>query len=509
MPSSKERRALARTIIDTTVSPAIRKPSDDIKQPSSASTTVSNGSVRSYISTLYRQVLGRTDTNGVGRSDPSERLLRPASCWAAFEFWVGCNMTPLNIILGIMGVFEYRLGMCEAIVIAVTASLLASIVTGVIAIYGPRSGLRTMVITRFTHGWYVGGLVGIANVLALITFLVIDVIACREIVHSLVPEWSYAPTIITLVFGTVATIVACTGGSVLDAVGRWSWKPQIITLSLLTGSCLIMINTAEPASFAERPDTAQSKVHSRLGYGTLICNAMFAFCMSGTDFSHGFAPTSQKWRVMMGPVLGLSCSSAALVTTGVVVDQAARRSEPLTEAYTKSSASLIGLSFFQVEPVGALCAVCFIVATFGGIAAGLYVAAIPCGLVCGRYDQRTRSAFSVAIGIITMVSANAGRDRLGVIAASVVSIVGPLASVWWVSTIVDLAITRRSEPHWEDWDMRSRLSFRTASVAALVVGLVGSILFVDQTWYRGKLAELAGPAGDYVGKPYLSSKHIC
>lgn len=458
---------------------------------------------KTILPSFYERVSRNIESSGAARLDSGARLGTRAEFWAAFQFWAGCNVSPLNVVLGSLGILQFKLDPLETFAIVVVASVIGAMATGLIAQYGPPSGLRTMMIARFTHGWYASRIVCILNAFALVAFLVIDTISCRDILLVFIPHKPHISTIVVAVLGSLATSAAAAGGATLEFLARWSWRPQLISMAVLVGGCLAMINTADESPPSDPDGRPGTTLHGRIGYGALVCNALLAFSLAGTDFSHAFCATSSRWKVVSGPAAGLASSHIAFVLAGVAVGEAARRDDVLAHAFIKSPATLIGSSLQRLGPIGTLCAVFFVVGSFGAISAGTYVAAVPIGPVCNRYDRWTRVASVAFVGMTVMISAHVGRGDLQTIAQSIVSIVGSLVLVWWIPSIADLGLIRHDAPCWSDWNVPSRLPCRRATLLASAVGTTCAILTIDQPWYTGPLARASGPAEQYVSTRVL------
>ena len=455
-------------------------------------------SCETLLPSFFAQISKCVELVGAQRLEPTERCHNIAGFWSAFQFWAGCNVTPLNVILGILAIFRFQLKVVEAFTIILIASIVGSTATGAIARYGPRSGLRTMMMSRFTYGWHDSRVICVLNALMLAAFLVVDSISCRDIMLTLVPNNADVAVIVVVGLGIVAIVAAATGGATLDIIGRWSWRPQLVSMAVLAGGCLMEIHSSDRPSAPVSTGTSPDKIHLRIGYGALVCNAVLVFSMAGADFSHAFAEGSPPWKVTLGPTAGLATSHVVLVTAGVVIGEAARIHGDTPSTGLESPAALVGRSFQLLGPLGTLCAVCFVLGSFGAISAGMYVAAIPLGPMLHRYDRWTRVASTTVIGVVVIVCTHCGRGHLTTIAQSIVSIIGSLVLAWWVPSMIDMEFRRNENEHWLDWNASSRLPCRPAALLASLTGSSCAILAVNQPWYTGPIAGVVGPAKSYV-----------
>lgn len=315
---------------------------------------------------------------------------------------------------------------------------------------------------------------------------------------ALVSNNAGVATTVVVGLSVLATLAAAVGGSTLDFIGRWSWRPQLVSMAVLAGGCLMEIHTTGRLTPSVPVDTSSNKIHQRVGYGALVCNAVLVFSMAGADFSHAFAESSSQWKVVLGPTAGLATSHILFVSAGLVIGEAARGNDGASQAVLDSPAALVGRSFQRLGPLRTVCAVCFVMGSFGATSAGLYVAAIPLEPMLHKYDRWTRVACTISIGVVVVDCENCGRDHLTTIAQSVVSIVGSLVLAWRVPSMMDMELWRHENPQWLVWNVPSCLPCRPAALLASLIGSVCAILAVDQPWVTGPIAGGVGSAKSYV-----------
>jgi purine-cytosine permease-like protein len=84
------------------------------------------------------------------------------------------NCTANQLTLGVLGPVSYGLGLRDSIVICVFGTIFGSLCTGYISAFGPRSGLRTLNVAKYTMGWWPSKLCVILNLCIEVGYGLID-----------------------------------------------------------------------------------------------------------------------------------------------------------------------------------------------------------------------------------------------------------------------------------------------------------------------------------------------
>lgn len=114
---------------------------------------------------------------------------------------------------------------------------------------------------------------------------------------------------------------------------------------------------------------------------------------------------------------------------------------------------------------------------------------------------------TVAVVIYT-VCAIAGRDNLLTIFLNFLGLIGYWTIIWITMTMEEEFIFRRKSGYdWAAWNDRKALPIGIAALSSFLVGWVGAILGMDQTYFVGPIAKMIGAYGSDVSS--YSPTDIC
>lgn len=98
--------------------------------------------------------------------------------------WVSINLTANNTTLGMLGPTVFYLSFRDSCLCAVFGMLVGCLPVAYIATFGPRSGNRTMVLSRYIMGWWPSKLIVILTLIILLGYSLIDVVIAGQILSA-------------------------------------------------------------------------------------------------------------------------------------------------------------------------------------------------------------------------------------------------------------------------------------------------------------------------------------
>jgi hypothetical protein len=120
--------------------------------PTSISSTPGQSAEKSGLSATLRkwndkvESLAGLEARGITRVLPDERHTATIMGYFQMAFlWFSANITANNLAVGFLGPLLFGLGFTDAVLISVFGSLVGSVLTAYMSIWGAQSGNRTMV----------------------------------------------------------------------------------------------------------------------------------------------------------------------------------------------------------------------------------------------------------------------------------------------------------------------------------------------------------------------------
>ncbi|KAI4114865.1 MAG: hypothetical protein LQ345_004435, partial [Seirophora villosa] len=131
------------------------------------------------------QSLKGFEARGISRVLPHEREEPTLAAMAQMAImWYSANITLNNLAVGFLGPLLFELGFLDSALIVVFACFMGSIGTAYMAIWGPQSGNRTMVIARYFMGYWPAKLTTVLNLIIMVGYGTISCIIGGQVLSA-------------------------------------------------------------------------------------------------------------------------------------------------------------------------------------------------------------------------------------------------------------------------------------------------------------------------------------
>lgn len=411
-------------------------------------------------------------------------------------FWVGCSFTMLNINLGILGPWKFSLSTTSATLAGLTGVTLGIIPVALVACLGPTSGLNTMVLTRFSMGWYPAKFICLLSATTIMGYAILEVIAAGNMLTALFPAHRFSDRLVIAGVAAISTAVAMASKKVLHGFERWAWFPQLLAVCVLFGASAQNYTSLPPAARTGHTGTVQDAV--------AFCGLVFADAISYTttaaDLFVHYPHTISRKRMVLGTIFGAWASLSLLLVIGIGLGSGTSVIPSWRDACLKSPAVLIATAYEPLGTIGVVCCVVLALGAIGPTAAGIYSNGVALQASCTPMHRVPHYLLVALCGVFILVCAVAANDHLAVMMGDIVSSVG----YWgcpWIAIFAGDYLLRKGGYCWSDWeDRRGGLPKGVPASISFVIGLTVAILCAAQSWMTGPVAKAISPQGTDVSR---------
>ncbi|KAH9860915.1 hypothetical protein IAQ61_010651 [Plenodomus lingam] len=437
------------------------------------------------------------EARGIQRVEPDERQdLHLLGYSQVSIMWFSVNLAANNITLGMLGPVVFALGFLDACLLSVFGAFVGCLVVAYIATFGPKSGNRTMIFSRYIMGWWPSKIVVILNIIVLLGYGMIDCVVAGQIL-SAVSGNTMSIVVGIIIVAVIAWGITTFGYHIFHYYERWAWLPQLIVLCILAGVAGSQFNISSHSHGDENPDTPTG---NRISFFGLCLAAAITYGGGSADYFVYYPTHAASWRIFVMTMLGLMCSFTFAFVLGIGLACGTLINAEWEAAYGVSQGALIVEAY---KPLGAFGSFCGVVVALG-LVANLIVPTYSSGIdaqILGRWAGAIPRVIWNTVGVVIYtVCALAGRAHLAEIFTNFLALMGYWVSVWIAITLEEHLIFRRKTGFkWEVWNQKNKLPLGIAALIAFVVGWIGAIMCMAQVWYIGPLAKQVGTYGADMG----------
>ncbi|PSN64923.1 hypothetical protein BS50DRAFT_575051 [Corynespora cassiicola Philippines] len=439
------------------------------------------------------------EARGIQRVEPDERHdLRSLGYSQVAVMWFSINLAANNITLGMLGPAVFALGFLDSCLCAVLGALVGCLAVAYIATFGPKSGNRTLIFSRYIMGWWPSKIVVVLNIIVLLGYAMIDCVVAGQIL-SAVSTNDMSVVVGIIVVAVIAWGITTFGYQIFHYYERYAWLPQLFVLSVLAGVAGPHFNIA-----SESQGDRRTLIGHRISFFGLNLAAAITYGGGAADYFVYYPEHTAGWKLFGVTMMGLTMSFTFAFILGIGLASGMSQNAAWEGAYGVSQGALIVEGY---RPLGGFGSFCGVVVALG-LVANLIVPTYSSGIdaqILGRWAGAVPRVVWNTIGVVIYtVCALAGRAHLAEIFTNFLALMGYWVSIWMAIILEEHLIFRRKIGfNWTVWNEQKKLPLGIAALIAFVIGWIGAILCMAQVWYIGPIAALVGDygadMGNYVG----------
>ncbi|KAH9942946.1 purine-cytosine permease [Amylocystis lapponica] len=213
---------------------------------------------------------------------------------------VNCVLTTIPI--GVLGQEFYSLTLPHTIATIMCFGALGGISVAFISTLGPKTGLRTIMITRYSSGYVGGTIYSVLNILTQLGFSVTAVILGGETLASINP--GTLPLVVGIIIIALCSLVPCfIGYDMVHIYERYAWMLIFLVMLFLWGlgaRAGFDINAQKPLEA-----TGRSLSASILSFGGIVFGSFSGWAPVAADYNCRLPVNTSSTRVFILTFFGL------------------------------------------------------------------------------------------------------------------------------------------------------------------------------------------------------------
>lgn len=420
-----------------------------------------------------------------------------------FFVWFSMNFNILSFSTGTLGPIVFELGLRDSCLVILFFNLLACALPAYLNTWGPRTGMRQMIQSRYSFGYFGIIIPAILNLIGLCGFNILNGILGGQALASVSSNMSWDVGIV--IISIIALLISFMGYRVLNWYERVSWFPVLIAFLValgVGGKNLFNAQPAEPASAA-----------TILSFASVIAGFVITFSAMASDFTMYYLPTVPRstifWCAYLGyvvPIVLLQCLGAAAVL-------AAPNVPSWSEGYGVEG-NVGGLLEAMLSPVGnfgKFLTVLLSLSVTGNIACTLYSICFNFQVMIPAMSKVPRYIFSIVGTVIALPLSIVGAHKFYTALTNFLSLIGYWASAYGAILIVEHHYFRKGDFSTYDhaiWNAPGRLPWGAAAITACILSFALIIPCMDQVWYQGPIGIISGDVGFEVAFPLAALLYV-
>ncbi|KAK2592625.1 Purine-cytosine permease fcy21 [Conoideocrella luteorostrata] len=432
----------------------------------------------------------KVEQRGIERVPEDER--NDTSYWNIGTMWLAANLVVPSFTIGVLGQPLYNIGFVDGALVIIFFNLLGSATVCFFSTFGPKFGLRQMVLSRFWFGWWGVKLIAVFNLLAGIGWSAANIIVGAQLLHAVdpsVPGWA---GILIIAFCTL--IIVFFGYKLVHMYEYWSWIPTFVVFMIVLGIF------AHSGNFVNTPmGSGKTEIGKVLSYGSTVFGFGTGYTSLAADYTV-YQPSNRPRRsVFLATWLGILPTLlfteilGAAVATSLTINGG---DNPFQQGWNQAGVGgLLGAVLFpSVGAFGRFCLVILALSIVANNCPNIYSVSLTL-MVLGRWTRRVpRFIWTIVCSAVYVGIAIPGYCSFEAVLENFMHFIGYWLAIYEGIALTDHFVFKRgfSAYNPEHWDDKDKLPPGYAAVTSSLIGIVGMVMGMKQTWWVGPAGKGAG-----------------
>ncbi|GJJ68511.1 hypothetical protein EMPS_00857 [Entomortierella parvispora] len=441
-----------------------------------------------------RKIFTVVELRGIERVMPEDR--QPKGVMNNLLMWWSVNCVLTTVPIGTLGPAVFGMGLRDTILSIIGFTILGCFTTAFCATLGPKLGLRQMVISRFSFGWWGAVVLSFLNIITQIGFSIIAVILGGQTLVYVCG--SKLPLTVAIIIVSVVTLLICFFG--YDLVHKWERYAWILIACIM---CVLYGTGHEYFSWTPSTSSGSTLAGSVLSFGGVVFGSVIGWAPIAADYNVMLPEDTSSWKVFWLTFFGLFIPLVFVETLGALYGSALINNAAWNDIYNNPEAglgSVLGASLSSLGGFGKFLVFLLALSVVSNNVPNTYSAALSIQTLGKPFQRIPRFLWTIFVAVVYTVAGVAGKSNFSDILNNFLSIL----SYWTTPFVVVLALEhfvfrRRTGYNVDDYGDRTKLPWGLAAGTAGIIGVVGAVIGMNQTWYVGPVGKLTGPYGGDLG----------
>lgn len=360
---------------------------------------------------------------------------------------------------------------------------------------GPGTGLRQVAIARYSFGWWPSKIIAALNVVEEIGWSSVGSIT-GGLALSAVSEGR-----VSLVLGVVIVAVL---GLVFSFIGlravlwyeSWAWAIFFVIFMIMYGQAAHLADVKTPSALSGQ--SSSGAVLTLLG---VVYGSSSSWCTIVSDYYVHYPVNTPKTKIFLLTTMGIALPTCVGMVLGCCVGSTMGVNPEWADAYDSGLGYLIQKMLYPLGFAKFLLVV-LVLSGIGINCIAIYSAALSIQLFARPLQVVPRAFWTLIIFVGILLLGVAGRNHLLAVLQNFLALLGCWNTAFFVIVFTEHYLFRNGnlgDYNLEAWNTQSKMPVGIAGLVAFLLGVVGCILGMVQTWYVGVIAAMIGDAGGDIG----------
>ncbi|KAI1190352.1 permease for cytosine/purines, uracil, thiamine, allantoin-domain-containing protein [Nemania serpens] len=432
------------------------------------------------------------ESEAINRKLPEER--RPVKWHEELSMallWASATMNTSCFATGFLG-WELGLSLKQTVVISILGSLVGATLPGFAATFGAATGLRQISVSRYSFGWWPNKIIAALNVVVQIGWAAVACIT-GGLALTAAADGHLSLVVGIVILAIVAMLISFVGLKAILIYERYAWIVFFTIFLIFFGETGRYADNTTPSSLKGADLTA-----GILSLAAIVYGSSASWVSIASDYYVHYPANVSRVKVFLMTTFGVAIPTSVGMVAGCVVASALNNRPDWADIYEKDGIGFLVHTMLYPRGFAKLILTLLVLSGINVNVVSIYSAAIACQQFAHPCARVPRFVWTLMCFVLILGLALGGREQLNVYLQNFLSLLGYWSTSYFAILLIEHYVFRKGNFDNYDldaWNNPARLPIGLGAMAAFLVGVVGWILGMVETWYVGPVGNLIGSRG--------------
>lgn len=429
------------------------------------------------------------ETRGIERVPEDERF--DDSYWNSASMWLGGNLVIAAFSLGGIGITIFGLAFWDSVLVIIFFSLLGSALVGYLSTFGPPTGMRQMVLSRYWFGFQGVRIAALINCLAAVGWGAVNTMASANVLnqinHGALPNWA---GILIIAFASLG--ISLFGYKVVHYYEKFAWIPNFAVFLVIASR----MGMSKKFTFGHM-GSGSVEAANCLSFGTAIFGFAAGWSPYASDYTAYKPSDTNRLKCFLWVFIGeaipvmFACILGAAVSTGTIGDP---HWAEVSEEYSTGGLLRLVLVDDSLHKFGEFCMIVLSLSTIANNIPNLYTFALSAQSITSWFRYIPHYIWVVICTGISIAIAIPGISSFESFLSDFMNIIGYWVAFYGGIGCAEHFVYRRGMKGYnlKVYNDPRKMGVGYSAIFAGGCGIMGAVLGMAQPWYVGVISRKIG-----------------
>lgn len=445
-----------------------------------------------FINTIASKL--KAETKGVEIITDEEK--HDDSLWNAASMWFSANFVIATYSLGALGVTVFQLSFWQSVLTILSFNLMGVVSVAFFSIFGPKLGLRQILLSKFLVGGIAMRIFAFINVIACVGWGAVNIMSSAQLIN-IVNNQACPPWAACLILVLCTIFITFFGYNVIHQYEKWSWVPNVAVF------IAIICRMAMAKTF-----TFGTMVGGEITAGSVLSfgGAIFGFATGWTTYASDYTVyqprNANSVKIFTWVFFGLYTPLIFTMILGAACATGTVSNERWGELYAEYSIGGLVYAILVENSLGKfgefLC-VLLALSTVSNNVPNMYSIGLSAQAFWSPLIKVPRVFWTIAGNFVTLAICIPAYYEFENVVDNFMNMIGYYLAIYEAISYSEHFIYNKGNFGAYDYENHKdpkSYPLGLAGTFAFCCGVAGAVCGLSQVWYTGPIAKYIGMGGD-------------